>query len=140
MRIPANFDFAAARRHAHRHVLPRDLSRRQFLGASAVATGAAVTSGLWLPMLAHADDEATVLPQPIAGNPSLGGFHIQLPASGTDGSAITDFKGRIGVAHISGTGTASDGVSSVYDADMRFMQGEYVGVDGHRHEGTFGFI
>ena len=139
MRIPADFDFAAARRHAHRHLLPRDLSRRQFLGASAVATGAAVTSGLWLPVLARADDEAAVLPRPIPL--TLGGvFHVQLPGSGAEGSSITDFKGRIGVAHISGTGTASDGVSTDYDADMRFMQGEYVGVDGQRHEGTFGFV
>ena len=27
-----------------------------------------------------------------------------------------------------------------FDADMRFMQGTYVGVDGKTHQNTFGFI
>jgi hypothetical protein len=28
----------------------------------------------------------------------------------------------------------------LFDSDNRFMRGEYVGVDGEEHEGTFGFI
>ena len=27
-----------------------------------------------------------------------------------------------------------------FEMDNRFMQGTYVGVDGRRHQGTFGFI
>jgi hypothetical protein len=28
----------------------------------------------------------------------------------------------------------------LFDTDMRFMQGEYVGVDGKNYHATFGFV
>ncbi len=52
MRIP---DQMLLRGHrGHRHFWQRALSRRQFLGASAAATGAAMTAPLWVPALAEA--------------------------------------------------------------------------------------
>jgi hypothetical protein len=56
---------------------------------------------------------------------------------------ITDFDGAIAVARIVGTGTLTQGgvaTTAPYDADMRVMQGLYVGLDGNHHQGTFGFF
>jgi hypothetical protein len=41
-----------------------------------------------------------------------------------------------------GTGTNPDGSTEtlLYDTDVRFMKGVYVGQDGAVHKGTFGFI
>jgi hypothetical protein len=49
------------------------------------------------------------------------------------------------VATVGGTGTGTDlttGKTSnlAFDVDMRFMQGTYVAMDGHRRHGTFGFV
>jgi hypothetical protein len=61
-----------------------------------------------------------------------------------DPSSITDFKGFVGVADVRGHGTARNPDGSVetllFDTDMRFMQGTYVGQDGAVHEATFGFV
>jgi hypothetical protein len=72
-------------------------------------------------------------------------FHVLLDPN-NENATITDFSGVIGVAHIQGTGTQLNTATHVatpgllYDADMRFMQGKYVGVDGDLHRGTFGFL
>ncbi len=55
-------------------------------------------------------------------------------------SAITDFNGFVGAAHVEGTGTGSVGVSALYDVDLRFMQGTYRGDDGNLHFGTFALV
>jgi hypothetical protein len=64
--------------------------------------------------------------------------------AGVDPSSITDFKGFVGVADVQGTGTGRNPDGSVetllFDTDMRFMQGTYVGLDGHVHQATFGFV
>jgi hypothetical protein len=68
------------------------------------------------------------------------------PADATSGpnggepSTITDFDGFVGVAHVQGTGTDGQGNSLLWDADLRFMQGDYRAVDGRLHHGTFAFI
>jgi hypothetical protein len=70
-------------------------------------------------------------------------IHHHLPARGIEASQITDFRGTIGLAELAGTGTGTrNGTSSklIFRMDNRFMQGTYVGVDGKRHQGTFGFI
>ena len=58
-----------------------------------------------------------------------------------DGDAVLFF---VGVADVQGTGTATyaDGSHEtlLYDTDMRFMQGVYVGQDGAVHKGAFGFV
>jgi hypothetical protein len=61
-----------------------------------------------------------------------------------DPSSITDFNGFIGVADVQGTGTGHnpDGTTEtlLFDTDMRFMSGVYIGRDGRVHQGTFGFV
>ena len=76
-------------------------------------------------------------------------LHLFLPGPGLEPSTIFDFKGDVGVFNILGTGTRTelddDGepLGSEDDipfaTDVRFMDGVYVGVDGRKHKGTFGF-
>jgi hypothetical protein len=97
----------------------------------------------------------SVGPLPISGSflPSPNPFggpdaHVRLPGpadstdatTGGEPSTITDFNGFFGVAHVQGTGTDGHGHTLLYDADVRFMQGVYQGVDGHLHQGTFAFM
>lgn len=125
----------------HTHFWERAmLSRRQFLGTAAGATGIVLGSGLWIPgqALAWGDGAA---PRHIPGDtPFLGPgtevFHVFVPGRGNEPSTIFDFDG---------TGTGTDtrtGATTrlTFDNDMRFMQGAYIGVDGKKHRGTFGFI
>jgi hypothetical protein len=48
------------------------------------------------------------------------------------------------VADVQGTGTAvnPDGSTEtlLFNTDMRFMTGVYIGADGATHKGTFGFV
>ena len=123
------------------------LSRRQFMTAAAGATGVVLGSGFWIPGLALANDNA---PRPIPGGlqpfgPGTEVFHVFLPGHGAEPSTITDFHGFIGIAEIQGTGTGTDTstgatTSLLFDTDTRFMKGVYIGVDGEKHSGTFGFI
>jgi hypothetical protein len=99
------------------------------------------------PTVAAADNGGSaVLPRPIPSGfvTPVGVFiHHHLPARGIEASQITDFRGTIGLAQLTGTGTGTlNGTSSTlsFEIDNRFMQGTYVGVDGRRHQGTFGFI
>jgi len=112
--------------------------------SAAGATGAVLGSGLWLPGLALADNAA---PRPIPGGIKVGTelFHVFLIGHGVEPSTITDFHGTIGAAEVQGTGTGTNTVTGTtsflhYDVDIRFMQGVYIGMDGERHHGTFGFI
>jgi hypothetical protein len=59
------------------------------------------------------------------------------PPFGNEPNQITDFNGFYGGARVQGTGTGSDGNTYLWDADLRFMQGVYQGVDGQLHRGTF---
>ena len=124
------------------------VSRRRFLGtAGATGVGLGLGSGLLTSAAAVADSGGTaVLPRPIPSGfvTPVGVFiHHHLPARGIEASQITDFRGTIGLAQVTGTGTGTlNGTSSTlsFEIDNRFMQGTYVGVDGQRHQGTFGFI
>lgn len=123
------------------------VSRRQFLGTAGVTgAGLALGSGLLTPAAAAAGDGSTVLPRPIPSGflTPVGVFiHHHLPARGIEASQITDFKGTIGLAELAGTGMGTTNGTSKklnFQMDNRFMQGTYVGVDGKRHRGTFGFI
>lgn len=132
----------------HSHFWERAmLSRRQFMMTAAGATGAILSSGLWMPGLALADGAAPI-PIP-GGTPILGPgtevFHVFPPIHGVEPSTIFDFNGFVGLAHMQGTGTGTNtgtGTSTplLFDVDNRFMKGVYVGVDGKKHHGTFGFI
>jgi hypothetical protein len=67
-------------------------------------------------------------------------FHVQPPVPGKEQSLITDFDGELTLAVIQGHGTAGDGTRYAYEVDIRHMDGEFIGTDGDRHRGTFGFI
>jgi hypothetical protein len=63
----------------------------------------------------------------------------------SDPSQITDFNGFVGLTHIRGGGTGTNTITGAttplaFQADMGFSQGEYVGTDGHQHQGTFAFV
>jgi hypothetical protein len=124
------------------------VSRRRFLGtAAATGVGLGLGSGVLTPTMAAADSGGSaVLPRPIPSGflTPVGVFiHHHLPGRGIEASQITDFKGTIGLAQLTGTGTGTlHGTSKKlnFELDNRFMQGTYVGVDGQRHRGTFGFI
>jgi hypothetical protein len=115
------------------------------MGSVAGVAGAAVGAGL-LPVNALAGQPSTDLtPKPTTQQVTIGGvtFSLAFFGPGVDPSSITDFNGFVGVADVQGTGTGTgpDGTETLlFDTDMRFMSGVYVGVDGAVHKGTFGFI
>jgi hypothetical protein len=129
-------------RHAHH----ASLSRRRFLGGAAGAVGAALGTSVLDPTRAFAAKPTDPTPRPIPGGFDAGGqvFHVIGFGPGQEPSTITDFNGFTGVTDVQGTGTATypDGSSEtlLFDTDMRFMDGVYVGVDGAMHKGTFGFV
>jgi len=143
--------FKGHQRHGHSHFWKRAMSRRHFLKATGGTAGAVLSSGIWMPVLAHAGANAE--PTPIPGTTDLGPLgvrHFFFPTTNPfstvtiesgkgDPSLITDFRGAIGVADLAGTGTGTN-TDLLWECDLRFMKGEFVGLDGDRHRGTFGFI
>lgn len=136
---------------SHAHCLQRALSRRQFLQTTAGATGVVLSAGLWLPALARAAQPTPADPNPIPGGvptglePPFDFIHFFPPGPGVEPSLITDFNGFIGVTDFEGTGTGintgtGDESDLLFAGDVRFMDGEYVGVDGKHYQGTFGFV
>lgn len=86
-------------------------------------------------------------PKPIPGGFVFAGelFHVFPPELGFEPSSIFDFQGSVGVADIIGTGTLRNTDTGAearleFRVDQRFMDGIYVGLDGRRHQGTFGFV
>jgi hypothetical protein len=63
-----------------------------------------------------------------------------VPGVGGEPITITDFNGFIGVVRVDGTGTDGSGNPLLWEADLRFMQGVYRGVDGSVHRGTFALV
>ena len=125
------------------------LSRRRFLqtGAGALAAGAVLGRQLLRPTTAYA---AGSDPIPVPGSPVLAPFHIWAPifvdSIDAEPATITNFNGVVGIAYLSGNVTRTNRrtgevvVKPFLDADMRFMQGVYRGVDGKPRQGTFGFV
>lgn len=139
---PGLFSSPSSAHHA-RH----GFSRRVFLGGAAAATGASLGSGLLWPAAGSAAPIPTQpAPRPTTSTVTINGvtFHLTSFGPGADPSSITDFNGFVGAADVRGKGTATnpDGSSEtlLFDTDMRFMKGVYVGVDGAVHKGTFGFV
>lgn len=122
------------------------VTRRRVLQRGAMAAGA--VAGLSLLDAAPALAAAGAQPRPIPGGfdanfnlvASDPFIHVMPPAIGVEMSTITDFRGRIAAAEIQGRARGSDGSAFTFDADMRFMQGTYVGRDGRRRAGSFGFV
>jgi len=128
-------------------------SRRRLLGSAVVTAGLVAGADLLAPVAALAAPPRTGTPKPIPGGirpfgPSGPLFHVNGPPEAEirttdDFSTITDFNGTIGISHLSGDGVGvTDGVSKTlrYEIDNRFMVGQFVGTDGKRHRGTFGFV
>lgn len=133
------------------------LSRKQFLRrTAAVAGGLAGLSLLdWSPALAAAESgdrehhHGLGAPKPIPGGfgpdfttllPSDPFIHVLPPAVGVEMSTITDFNGIVAAGEVQGTAQGSDASSYWFDADMRFMSGDYVDDQGRRREHAFGFV
>jgi hypothetical protein len=122
------------------------LSRRRFLGGSAVALGGLAGVGLLDPALGLAKTAGA--PRPIPGGfdqnfnivPSNPFIHVLPPGIGFEMSSITDFNGVVAGSETRGTAHGSDGTAYDFDTDMRFMRGAYVGLDGRLRQGAFGFI
>jgi len=145
---------AGERQVGHAHFWDRALSRRQVLGSAAGAAGVA----LGLPAIAAATRRKEMaMPRPIPGGTQiddLGFFHFNFPTSPNpagardtidstrgDPSTITDFNGFIGVGEWGGgTGKDQSGTTLYWAADLRFMDGEYIGLDGRHHGGAFVFV
>ena len=113
--------------------------------------GGALGAGLLKPAPAAAESLAPV-PIP-GGSPFLGGeFHVFGPAAiptdpvDAELSTITDLDGFVGLAYISGmvtqTNTKTDETEKLpfLNSDMRFMTGNYRGLDGRLHRGTFALV
>jgi hypothetical protein len=133
--IPTHAEFAT--RHM-RHAL----SRRAFM--TSIAATAAV--GLVPGSVLAARRPSGAPPKPISNLVVINGlgFHFTNFGPGIDPSSIGDFKGQVGVADVQGTGTATyaDGSTErlLFDTDMRFMSGSYVGFDGVVHSGAFALV
>lgn len=125
-----------------------DLSRRRVLQAGATTLAGAVIGREFFRPAAAASAGSD--PIPVPGSPNLAPFHIWAPllvdSSDAQPASITDFNGVAGLAYVSGMVTRTNVVTHqvdrlpFLDADMRFMQGVYRGVDGKPRRGTFGFI
>jgi hypothetical protein len=125
------------------HHLHHALSRRAFMGSVLGVTGAAFSAGLLPTAVLAKTKTANAAPRPTP-NSDLPPFRFTFFGPTADPSSIGDFDGLVGVADVRGTGKATnpDGTTEtlVFDTDMRFMSGHYIGVDGHVHKGTFGFV
>lgn len=141
------------RRAGRSRLWERALSRRQFLHTAMGATGLVLGAGLVSP--ARADGCAD--PRPIPGGLDILGtgeiFHLRLPGypgfgmdpATNDASVITDFNGQIGLSYIRGMGTHTDLATGAishlpFEVDLRFMKGEFVGLDGRHHHGAFALV
>jgi hypothetical protein len=137
------------RQVGHAHFWERALSRRRFLVAGALATGAVLAPEMWL--RAFAGDGFSP-PNPILGGTvlpfeGLTGFYFPSPNPFSnitienktgDPSTIRDFNGFVGMGEWAGGPVA--GGTLTWNADMRFMKGEFVGKDGQEHRAAFAFI
>jgi hypothetical protein len=123
------------------------MSRGDVLRRGAVAAGAVAGAGLL--QAAPAFGLTNPAPRPIPGGfdenfkpvPRHPFIHVLPPSVGFEMSTITDFHGTVAAADVRGLARGSDGSHYWFDADMRFMRGTYVALDGGvRKEGSFGFI
>lgn len=134
-----------------------DVSRRDFLVLTAGSVAGVAASSLSLPARASEnEDEVVAAPRPIPGGVTIGPpvispppvfiHHFPFAAAVIpfrDPSQITDFRGFMTNCRVTGRGTGTDASGTrtrlAYQVDNGFMQGRFVGLDGRRHHGTFGF-
>ena len=138
-----------------RYVAVRDrpITRKQFLRRGAALAGGVAGLSLLPRLPAEAAPGGVAVRRNGDPNPIPGGFdqnfrpvpvnplvHVLPPAIGFDMSTITDFNGVVAAAEIQGGAIGSDGSRYTFDADMRFMKGVYIDVNGRRQEHAFGFV
>lgn len=135
----------------HDHFWERAVSRRSVLIGGAAAGGLLAGSRALAPLAALAADDPRAKPIPGGLVVNGTGYHFNSnsfsptdPNSFDDQITITDFIGLVGSSHTQGTGTGHDptlgDVPLYFDADMRFMEGTYIAVDGVFRAATFGFV
>jgi len=136
------------------HAADSAILRRSFLRSVASIAGLGLSSGLCITERAQAAPEdnekaKSAIPKPIPGGVSpLGIFIHHFPALPTatplqnlsDPSQISDFKGFVGLNRIRGAGRGKGFPELAFQADLGFMKGVFIGQDGERHHGAFGFI
>jgi hypothetical protein len=141
----------------HDHFWQRALSRRQLLVGSVGVVGAAAAASPFGAGLARAAAPGAGQPNPIPGGTQIDGlgfFHFNFPTTSNpvgattvvengrgDPSTITDFNGFIGLGDFGGgTGKDQSNTTLYWAADVRFMDGEYVGTDGRHRQAAFTFV
>ena len=126
----------------------RSLSRRRLIQGGVGLLGASALGGIGVERAAAAKPNWE--PKPIPGGFAISptsfslvpvdpSIHVLPPSVGFEMSTITDFKGVVGAAEIRGTASGG-GASYDFDADMRFMKGQYIAVDGHLRSAAFAFV
>ena len=146
----------AVRMHAGHAHMRAGLSRRQFLGTAAGVTafGAAVGAGLLSSSAAQAASSTPGIGQVLPISSSLEifpghSYHVQGPPfTGVDAdpSTVYNFNGASAIAFISGTvertnrKTGETRTLPYSFNDMRIMQGQVRGRDGHVRDGTFALV
>ncbi len=122
------------------------VSRRELLGRSAIALGGMSGASLLDPTSVFA--RANAGPRPIPGGFDTSGkpvpkdplVHVLIPGIGFEMATISNFTGVVAGSEVRGQAHGSDGSIWDFDTDMRFMKGTYVGLDGRRRKGAFGFV
>jgi hypothetical protein len=138
----------------HDHFWERALTRAQAL-RGAGATAAALAAAGAAPDLARAFrgghlPHGKELPRHVRGGiqpfgPGTRVFHIFLPGHRAEPLTITDFHGVVGIAEVQGHGRGRNlGTGKtrrlLYDVDLRFFKGTYVGRDEKVHHAAFSFV
>lgn len=123
------------------------VSRRSFIRGTGALVAAAAVGQAVRPTALYA---AGADPIPVSGSPNLAPFSVWAPifvdSIDADPASIANFNGVAAIAYINGmvrrtnTVTGEVDVLPFLDADMRFMQGVYRGLDGKPRQGTFGFV
>jgi len=125
--------------------LASGLSRRALIHGGAALVGATALGGVGVRGVSAAKPNWE--PRPIPGGfaedfslvPIDPFIHVLPPSVGFEVSTITDFTGVVGAAEIRGTASGGD-TTYDFDADMRFMKGRYITVDGQLHNAAFAFV
>ena len=140
---------------APRPVLP-GISRRAFLQRTSVlaalgTVGPALVDGGRANAAGASPGIGLAIPIPY-GNDFLGDgrlFHVEappFPGFGEDPSTVFNFAGTSAIGFVDGTvkrknrKTGEEAEFPFLATDMRFMQGRFVGRDGHARSATFGFV
>ena len=136
-----------ARATPRRHASPArgSVSRRAFLHGTTGAAGLALAAAHGTPAQAAQPSRGEPLPIPTVDQTPFGPIHAADPTMGQDPSLITDFQGVAGTATLSLTGLGTDTTADQtaqygFKMDVSFMQGAFIGADGHHHQGSFAFI